>query len=268
MKRILIAGCTLLTVNLAQAQQKEGTVVYQRISQMQIRISGMNEQMQNMLPKSRTDKFELTFGNNQSLWKAAEPDNEEEGFGIEGSGIQIRMPGFSSDVLYSNLETGEKVEQKELFDKKFIIDDSISKMKWKMTGETKTILNYTCMKATAIRVSPRPQTTMINGKLERTETMDTLSIVAWFTSDIPVSTGPGEYQGQLPGLILEMDISNGRMIYKAVEVRAKADLAIIKKPTGKKRCTREEFNKERDKMLAEMQRNNGGGNSRTIIRTN
>jgi GLPGLI family protein len=82
--------------------------------------------------------------------------------------------------------------------------------------------------------------------------------------DIPVSAGPAEYQGQLPGLILEMDISNGRQTFKAVSVAEKADLAVIKEPTGKKHYTQEEFNKERDKMMEEMQRNNMGGNRRMI----
>ncbi|MEO5563641.1 MAG: hypothetical protein ABIR18_09410, partial [Chitinophagaceae bacterium] len=59
-------------------------------------------------------------------------------------------------------------------------------------------------------------------------------------------------------------ISNGRQIYKAIEVSPKANLAVIKEPTGKKRYTLAEFRQEREKMMAEMQRNNGGGNRRVI----
>ncbi|HUR64704.1 MAG TPA: hypothetical protein VMZ03_00005, partial [Chitinophagaceae bacterium] len=78
--------------------------------------------------------------------------------------------------------------------------------------------------------------------------------------------GPGEFQGQLPGLILEMDISNGRQTFKAVSISPKADLAIIKEPSGKKRYTLDEFRKERDKMFEEMNRNNQGG--QRVIRMN
>ena len=46
--------------------------------------------------------------------------------------------------------------------------------------------------------------TMDNGKMERKEIDDTSIIVAWFTTDIPVSAGP-EVQGQLPGLILGLE---------------------------------------------------------------
>jgi GLPGLI family protein len=266
MKKILIAGGLLFILNLAQAQQKEGKIVYERVSQMQITFSGMNEEMQRMIPRSRTDKFELTFGNNQSLWKSAEPDNEDETMGGEGNGFQVRMVAAgSNDVLYNNFETGKRVELREMFDKKFIIDDSIRPLKWKMTGETKTILNHSCMKATSTRISQRPQTTMVDGKMERKEVTDTSTIVAWFASDIPVPAGPAEFQGQLPGLILEMDVNNGRQVFRALELAGKADLAVIKEPTGKKHYTQEEFRKEREKMMEEMQRNNNG---RRVIRIN
>lgn len=263
MKKILFAGCAFFSVALAGAQQKEGKVTYQRVSQIQIRISGDNEALQNMLPKSRTDNFELSFGNNQSLWKQAEKEIEDDGGGFSGGGMQIRMiGGGADDVLYNNFETGKSTEQRDMFEKKFIIDDSIRPLKWKMTGETKSILNHTCMKATATQINKRMQMSMENGKMERKEVEDTSLIVAWFTTEIPVPAGPAEYQGQLPGLILEMDVANGRQTFRATGISEKADLASIKAPTGKKHYTREEFRKEMNKMMEEMQKNNSGGGMR------
>jgi GLPGLI family protein len=111
------------------------------------------------------------------------------------------------------------------------------------------------------------QMTMENGKMERKQVEDTALILAWFASDIPVSAGPAEFQGQLPGLILEMDVANGRQTFRATEISAKADLAAIKEPTGKKHYTREEFRSEVNKMMEEMQRNNGGsGNMQFRVR--
>ena len=98
----------LLTVAVIQAQQKEGKVSYERVSQVQIHINNGNEEMQNMLPKTRTDNFELTFGNNQSLWKQAEKEVEDDG-GSGGGGIQIRMfGGGTDDVLYNNFDNQSK----------------------------------------------------------------------------------------------------------------------------------------------------------------
>ena len=107
---------------------------------------------------------------------------------------------------------------------------------------------------------------MDNGKMERKEVEDTSNIVAWFTTDIPVSAGPAEFQGQLPGLILEMDIHDGRQVYKALSISEKADVASIKEPSGKKHYTPDEFNKEREKMMDEMQKNNQGGDRMFIRR--
>jgi GLPGLI family protein len=266
MKKILIAGCAFLTVSLVQAQQKQGLVVYERISQMQIRIADMPGGMENQLPKSRTDKFELTFGNNQSLWKAAEQEVNSDNITSSDGGMQIRMVvAGNDDVVYHNFETNKKTEKREMMDKSFIIDDSIRSLKWKMTGETKTILNMPCMKATTTRTSTRMMMNMDNGKMERKEIQDTSTIVAWFTSSIPVASGPAEFQGQLPGLILEMDIKDGTQTFKALSISEQADIAVIKEPTGRKHYTPEEFKIEREKMMKEMEKNNQGGNQRIIM---
>lgn len=263
-KALAAAGCLVLSVSLLQAQQKSGRVVYERVSQMQARfnINGV----ENIMPQTRKDNFELTFGNNQSLWKAVEQDNDDFTTTSDGSGAQIHMiVAGSNDVLYCNFETGKRTEKREFLDKTFIVDDSMSSLKWKMTGETKSILNHNCMKALATRISTQTRMTMDNGKMERKEIQDTSNIVAWFTNDIPVSAGPAEYQGQLPGLILEMDVNNGRQSFIARSISEKADLAIIKEPTGKKHYTPDEFKKERDKMMKEMQENMQGGNRQIRI---
>jgi GLPGLI family protein len=268
MKKILTASLILLAGSAVYGQQKEGKVLYERTTQMQINFPGGNEEMQRMIPKSRTDKFELSFGNNLSLWKAAPQDNEDETLtGGDGGGMQIRMMvQGANDVLFNNFDKGTRIEQRELMDRKFIIDDSVRSLKWKMTGETRSILNHNCMKATATQISQRMIMGMNNGEMKRNEISDTSNIVAWFASDIPVPAGPAEYQGQLPGLILEMDVNNGRQLYKALNISPKADLASIKEPTGKKHYTPEEFKKERGKMMDEMQRNAGPGTR--VIRVN
>lgn len=257
MKKILAAITVALAIGQAGAQMKEGKVTYARTMQMQMRFSGGAEHLESMLPKSRTDNFELFFGNNQSLWRQAEKEMEDET--INSGGMQIRMVATGADdVLFTDFASGKRVELRDFMDKHFIIDDSVRAIKWKVTGESKVILDQNCMKATATQFSRRTQTVMVNGNLERKEIDDTTTITAWFAPSIPVSAGPAEYQGQLPGLILEMDLNNGRLVFKAIELSPKVDLAIIKAPTGKKRYTTEEFNKEREKMMDEMQRNNGG----------
>jgi GLPGLI family protein len=259
MKPFITTFLALMTSLLINAQQKEGKVIYQRTTQMQVHFAG-NDQMEQMIPKSRTDKFELTFGNNQSLWKQAEQENNDDNTDINSGGMQIKMVvAGSDDVMYCNFDESKKVELRMVMDKKFIVDDSIRPMKWKMSEETKTILNHLCRKATATQYSKRTMMNMNNGQMERKEIEDTSNIVAWFTTDFPVSAGPAEFQGQLPGLILAMDVHDGRQVFQAIDISPKADLASIKEPQGKKHYTPDEYKKETTKMMEEMQKNNQGG---------
>ncbi len=265
MKRLFITSLFTVSIYLLQAQQTEGRVIYERTMQLQIQIDD-SEEVSSMMPKSRTDKFELNFANNQSLWKHVDEENNTDE--VSGSGVQIRMvaPG-TDDITFFNFDNASKVEQRELFGKQFLVSDSVRKLNWKLTDDTKEILGHTCRKATAQRVSKRMSMNIDNGKMERKEFDDTSNIVAWFTADIPVSAGP-ELQGQLPGLILVLDMNDGKMTYKAIETTAKADVAAIKEPTKGKKVTPDGFIAERNKMMDEMEKNNqgGGGNRRIMIR--
>lgn len=248
----------------AAAQQTAGTVTYTRTMQMQLNIKG-NESITAMLPKSRTDKFELLFSNNQSLWKHAE---EEAGADeVSGNGMQIRMVAAGqNDVVFCDFTQAKKTEQRELMEKKFIVTDSIRKLNWILSNETKQLLGHTCYKATAQRTGRRTQTTLENGQIARKEITDTSILTAWFTPAIPVPAGP-EIQGQLPGLVLALDINGGRITYQATELSPKADAASIKEPTKGKKLTPDEYTQETARMMEELQKNNQGGGNR-IIRMN
>lgn len=257
----LSMGLTLLAAN---GQQKEGRVVYERTVQMQMRMMGGGDEMAQMMPRSRKDKLELLFGNDQSLRRTLDDDAQEEMTAESGGGMHVRMMiAGGNDVTYTNFSTGRMVEQREFGARNYIVADSIPKLNWKLTGETRTVLNYPCQQALAQRIGKRMSTTMENGQLKNQEVADTMNITAWFTLAIPVPAGP-EYQGQLPGLILAVDVNNGRVVYQAVELSPKADLKDIKEPSKGKKVTSEEFAKEREKVMKEMQRNGGGGRGTTI----
>ncbi len=121
-------------------------------------------------------------------------------------------------------------------------------------------MKKTKLKAVAQRILPQMRMTMENGQMKREEAMDTSIIMAWFTSDIPVPAGPPEFGGQLPGLILELNINNGRQLFTALEISPKVNVSQIKEPKGGKRLTSAEFRKERENLMEEMRKNNPGGN--------
>lgn len=157
----------------------EGKVLYQRTIQMQIVTSDAPGE-ENAIPRTRTDKFELNFANGQMMWKQMEDDIQDDNFS-GGGGVMIRtMGGGADDAVFCDFEKARKVETREFFDKKFLISDSIRRGNWKLSDETKTILNHLCRKATSQRIGKRMMMTMDNGKMERKEIEDTSSVVAWF----------------------------------------------------------------------------------------
>ena len=97
MKKGLLFLTVLISV-AATAQMKEGKVVYERTIQMLNRFQGMNEEMTRQLPRSRTDHFELQFGNNQSLWQGI-PDMSGESNTIAGAGMVMRFRGDDESFI-------------------------------------------------------------------------------------------------------------------------------------------------------------------------
>lgn len=264
MKRILLSFLSIIILQGLEAQQKEGKIIFQRTIQMQIVTSdgpGAGQE----LPHTRTDKFELNFANGQMIWKQMEEEMEDDNVAGEGgNGIMIRTIGGGDDAVFCDFEKAHRVEAREFFEKRFLIGDSIRRGTWKLSDETKAILNHLCRKAVSQRIGKRMMMTMDNGKMERKEMDDTSIVVAWFTTDIPVPAGP-EMQGQLPGMILSMETNNGRTVYNALEISPKPDIAAIKEPTKGKKVTPEEFAVERNKLMDEMEKNNQGGNFRIRI---
>jgi GLPGLI family protein len=108
--------------------------------------------------------------------------------------------------------------------------------------------------------------TMENGEMKRQMVTDTSTVVAWFSTDIPVSIGPADMQGQLPGAILEVDVNNGQTVYKTLEVSPKVNVGKIKEPKDGKKITAAEFTKEREKLMEEMRKNMPGGGEKRVIR--
>ena len=81
MIRILFAFCALLLAAPGMAQLKEGKVVYERTMQFQMRLQNVDPAIANNLPRSRTDRFELSFTPTKTLWESLPDMDEGEGGG-------------------------------------------------------------------------------------------------------------------------------------------------------------------------------------------
>ncbi|TAF94517.1 MAG: GLPGLI family protein [Cytophagia bacterium] len=239
-KNILVLFLSVGSWFTAFGQQNEGIVAYDQKINMHKRIT--DESMKAMIPEFRTNKMQLIMRGGESVFKAAEQANEEtESASDNGNGTTMRIVVKApQSETYRNSGTQQLIELRELAGQKFLIEDTLRRSPWKLTGERKKIQGYDCMQAI--------YTSKANNQ----------PIVAWFTEAIAVSSGPANYGG-LPGLILEVNINDGDMVYLAqkIEFKKLAEGA-LKVPSGGKKITDAEFTKKRDDYMKEMNMSGGG----------
>lgn len=233
--------------------------MYERTVQMPAPPADMPSEIRQQLPRSRTAQYELLFTPEHSLWQYLPNAAADDQSTFSSGGMVIRIAGAGNEVTYVNFAQAMRTDQREMFEKNFVVTDTLTKVPWKLSEETKPILNFTARKATGTSIRTRPRMTMENGEMKREIISDTVSVVAWYTTEVPVPAGP-DFQGQLPGLMLELDINKGQNITKAIEFSPKVSAAKIKAPNDGKKLTAAEFDKEREKMVGEMRKNMPNGN--------
>src|SRR6476619_3259970 len=143
MKKGFILALLIFLVGHSFSQMKEGKIIYERKINMHKRIPEGDERMKNMIPEFNTSKVQLLFSESQSIYKNLPEEQdirETAGEGEDGKRVFIRLGG-GEDETYKNYETGKAIEQRELGPKKYIIEDTLRKINWKMDedGSSKEI---------------------------------------------------------------------------------------------------------------------------------
>ncbi|WP_026452476.1 GLPGLI family protein [Aequorivita capsosiphonis] len=237
------------------------------------------EEMKKMLMSQVNSALEktyiLTFNKDESIYK----EEEKLDAGPVNPAIKMMMGSFIPGAQYKNLKTGEIVEENEFFGKPFLVTDSIQTLDWKTTNESKQIGQYIVFKATAMKkVDPndfsmaRPKkkndsensavkqdSTQLQDPMDMIEIPKEIEVTAWFTPQIPVSSGPGQYAG-LPGLILELNVYRTTLLCSKVVMNPK-DSDKIEPPKKGKEVTRAEYIKivkDKTEELRENFQNSGG----------
>ena len=241
MKKIILTSLALglgLFV-LAQQPLKSGEVTYQETMKLNFNRERIPAEMRDRIPTERKTKKILYFNEEASSYQASK---ERADANIPGAGRGMRMRFMMSspdDQVYLNFNDNIKIEQKEFMTRIFLIEGEPTKDKWKLTGKQKMILDYPCMQASQITEKD--------------------TIIAWFTPRIPVSAGPANYVN-LPGLVLEVDINNGKRVISAQIIDLKPiDDELISKPKKGKKVSREKFRKIVEEKAKEMDGETHGG---------
>jgi GLPGLI family protein len=231
-----------LVMQSVSAQVKEGTIIYQRKVDVYRRMQ--DENMKSMVPQFDTSRMQLLFSDNASIFKKIpkEKDIRDEA-GDDGTRVFINMGGPDNET-YKDFASEKIIELRELGPKKYIIEDSLRKQSWKLEDDTKKVAGYNCKKAI-------------------TKNMEKKDVIAWYSEDIQCPSGPEQYGG-LPGVILELNVNDGEIIFSAVDINTKDfDKKLVKAPTSGKKVTRKEFQKMVDDQFGP---NPNGGPMIRIIR--
>lgn len=267
------------------AQTFTGQAVYQSKTNVDMEFGGpdMTEQMKKQIAdmmKSALEKtYILNFNKEESTYK------EEEKLaapGAGGGGMMMMMGNFTAGNQYKNTKENVFLQEQEFFSKQFLITDTLPKLDWKLENDSKQIGQYVVFKATAIKKLDNTDWQSVRRKnrekanekeadetkKDSTETsiMDEIEIpkeiiiTAWYTPQIPVSQGPGEYFG-LPGLILEVQADRTSILCSKIILNPK-EAEMIKRPTKGEKVTQEQYAKIVKEKTEEMQEMYGGGQRR------
>ena len=289
MKRLLLWSLVLCTTAVF-AQNFQGKAYYQSKTTVDMdswggkgrqMSAGQKKRVQEMMKDYLEKVYILDFTQTASTYKEEE---KIEAPGKGGGFGRMMMGSFTQGKQYKDVKKGVIMESKEFFGKKFLIKDSLQKLEWKMEGETKQIGKYLCFKATALKKvdeldfnSMRPkkrkddkEKTAEERKKDSLKALDDpfsqvdipkeILVTAWYTLDIPINQGPGEFWG-LPGLILEVNSYRTTILCSKI-VMNPGEKEIIEEPTKGEEVTRKEYNeivKNKMKEMRDMYRGRGRG---------
>lgn len=207
-------------------ESSSGTIIYNKQSRRSLPAAyGLSN------PVLSEHKFILQFDHSQSLWQSyLLYENEKKSDQNHGMNITV-LSSVNNNVVYHNFQQKKRIDESEIDGKTYLVNHEPLKIDWKQTGESSTHLGYKTFKATANKITERSVTYMENGEFKTSVRLDTLTIVAWFAPKLNIPTGPAEYQNQLPGIVLELNINNGSTVYKAEEVSFKKP-KMIRQPSN------------------------------------
>lgn len=246
MKKALLFVIIVLNTVIVQAQENtSGTVKYEQVVKLEIKLEGDAAQFADMLPKERKNNKILYFNPVASLYENGEKaEDQNMSMSSGGGNVMIRMEE-PENKIYTDLKNKKQLEQREFMTRVFLIEGEVNQQ-WKLTGTQKMILDFPCQEAI----------------MEK----DSSKIVVWFTPVIPVSAGPSSYGG-LPGLILSVDTDDGKNVITVTSVDfSPIPDDKIEKPRKGKKVTREEFDQIVEEKMKEMGAEGGKGGTRMMIR--
>jgi len=189
MKKHFLITCFIFSSALLFAQTKfitSGKIEFERKTNVyRLYFSDMEnnsfmEMIKKNTPQFKIDYFDLIFTEEKSLYRPGRDADVPKKSSFFGSSTA------TDNVVYKDLKNETSTSNKQVYESKFLLTDSLRRIDWKMLDETRTIAGFECRKAV--------------GRI-----CDSVVIVAFYTDEIIPSSGPESFSG-LPGMILEIAI--------------------------------------------------------------
>lgn len=184
------------------------------------------DNIKDRLPQSVASEFEFIGDSTKSIYR----QTKEAAFDAKS----IYRPIADQNIVYNNYSNSTTVSQKPIFEETFLLQDSLLKIKWKITNDTRKIAGFDCRKAI--------------GTL-----YDTVTVFAFYTDELMVTGGPEGING-LPGMILGTGIPRLHTTWFATKVQVvDVDTRTVSPPTKGKKMNRSTLFKSMDKVLSEWE---------------
>lgn len=212
MKKIFSTIILVLIAGLIFSQQQAGIIEYDVIINVEntIKCFAPDAKIDTYAWrdewKIRKSKAEFKFSPKETLYTPIADENDQ-------------FSRSNEYILYTNVEKSRICNLIRTMGKLYVIEDSLPKVKWKVTNAMKKVCGHICMSAIY------------------TDTLKNVEATAWFALDLPLPYGPDIYTG-LPGLVLEVDLCNGTKVYTAKKITLTDEFPDIDKPKYKKKTSK------------------------------
>ncbi len=199
MKKTVLSTILLCTIVLGQAQTQthffgKVKIEFEKTLNVHASYKTMDpqwfERIKERLPKEAITYHQFIGDSTRSIYK---PGKEAD--------IDPRSwyrPVADKNVVFTDYKTGKTIAQKPVFEETFLMEDSLVKIKWKLSPDTRMIAGYECRKAIGILA-------------------DTIAVFAFYTDELMISGGPEGIHG-LPGMILGVGIPRLHATWFATKV--------------------------------------------------
>jgi GLPGLI family protein len=153
----------------------------------------MFEAYQKNNPQFKSTKSVLNFNKTKSLFTWPKSDEPVSNNWLANDPfVELK------NIIATNFDNQISISQKNIYEANYLVKDSVRKINWKITNETREIAGYECRRANAL-------------------IMDSVYVVAFYTNDIDVSGGPEGFTG-LPGMILGVALPHLHITWFATKV--------------------------------------------------